>query len=62
MKAKKQLKKLRQYLKSELITSKLQLDNGCFSHDSLKEEAVARAKYETLLNVYTELIYFKEHK
>lgn len=42
MKAKKQLKKLKQWLKTELQIAKHEADNGCFPHDSIKEEVKAR--------------------
>lgn len=55
MKPSKQLKKLKQWLKTELQIAKHEADNGCFPHDSLKEEVKAKTHYSTLLDVATKL-------
>lgn len=62
MKAKKQLKKLKQWLKTELQIAKHEADNGCFPHDSLKEEVKVKTYYSTLLYVTTALKNFKQNK
>ena len=48
MKPKKQLKQLKKFIHDELVQAKVIYNNGCFHHDSIKEEAIAKAKYETL--------------
>lgn len=56
MKKKQQLKQLKQFIHDQTVQAKLALDNGCFPHNSIKEEAIARTKYETLKLVALQLI------
>ena len=42
MKPKKQLKQLNKFIHNELVQSKATYNNGCFPHDSIKEEAIAK--------------------
>jgi len=39
------------YLETELRQAKTTLDNGCFEHNSVVEEAVAKANVDTLTKV-----------
>ena len=55
MKAKKQLKKLKQWLKTELQIAKHEANNGCFPHDSIKEEVKVKTHYSTLVSVAEKL-------
>lgn len=59
MRPKHQLKQLRKFLNEELIQAKATLNNKCFPHDSIKEEAIARTKYETLKSVAKKVIDLK---
>ena len=59
MKPSKQLKKLKQWLKTELQIAKHEADNGCFPHDSLKEEVKVKTHYSTLASVTEKLKEFK---
>ena len=59
MKPKKQLKQLRKFIHDELVQAKAIYNNGCFPHDSIKEEAIARTKYETLKSVVKKAIDLK---
>ena len=59
MKVKKQLKQLKKFIHDELIQAKATCNNGCFPHDSIKEEAIAKAKYETLKSVAKKAINLK---
>ncbi len=56
MKAKKQLKLLKKFIHDETVQAKFNLDNGCFPHDSIKEEAIARTKYEIFKSIAHKLI------
>lgn len=56
MKKKKQLKQLKKFIHDQTVQAKLALDNGCFKHASINEEAIARTKYETLKSVARQLI------
>ena len=62
MKAKKQLKKLKQWLKTELQIAKHEADNGCFPHDSIKEEVKVKTHYSTLVSVTKKLKELKTPK
>ena len=59
MKPKKQLKQLNKFIHNELVQSKATYNNGCFPHDSIKEEAIAKAKYETLKSIAKKAIDLK---
>lgn len=56
MKPKKQLKQLKKFIHDETVQAKATYNNGCFHHDSIKEEAIARTKYETLKSIAHKLI------
>ena len=60
MKPKKQLKQLHKFIHDEIVQAKTVLDNGCFPHDSIKEEAIARTKYETLRLIAKKLLKLKD--
>lgn len=62
MNAKKQLKKLKQWLKTELQIAKHEVDTGYFPHDSLKEEVRAKTYYSTLVSVADKLKELKTPK
>ena len=53
--SKKVLKQLKKWLRTEIYLAKHDADNGCFPHDSLKEEVRAKTKYATLLLVANKL-------
>ena len=59
MKPKKQLKQLKKFIHDELVQAKAVYNNGCFPHDSIKEEAIARTKYETLKSIAHKIIQLK---
>ena len=59
MKSKKQLKLLKKFIHNELVQAKVIYNNGCFPHDSIKEEAIARTKYETLKSIAKKAIDLK---
>lgn len=60
MNKKKQLKKFKKWLEQEIRTAKTLSDNGCFAHDSLKEEVRAKTHYETLKSVALKLIELRQ--
>lgn len=53
--SKKILKQLKKWLKTEIQISKRDADNGCFPHDSLKEEVRAKTQHLTLVLVANKL-------
>lgn len=59
MKPKKQLKQLHKFIHDELVQAKAVYNNGCFQHDSIKEEAIAKARYETLKSIAKKAIDLK---
>lgn len=56
MKAKKQLKLLKKFIHDEVIQAKANLYNSVSPHNSIKEEAIAKTKYETLKSIAYKLI------
>ena len=59
MKPKKQLKQLHKFIHDELVQAKAIYNNGCFPHDSIKEEAIAKARYEALKSIAKKSIELK---
>ena len=54
--SKKVLKQLKKWLRTEIHLAKRDVDNGCFPHDSLKEEVRVKTKYATLLLIANKIV------